>query len=214
MKPLLALGMLITISPSATAQSAPSPNPELSPVTSNLPEVRHVDEQSLLAGFEVHPKITQVPNPRPHIVGSYELLLSPGLSLQDAWAPGFLPVALSISDGRCVTFEADYYGTLRNGRISSECAFKRASGDQPTPRLREGLRYVSSSWGYEAWVDDRRHRTLIMAPGTIADEPLMVAPMITTGFMAMSDPHGYGAAMTLVGLLNGKTMIVTLEVNN
>lgn len=174
--------------------------------------VRHIDEHLVADRFSISPHYSRRLTAQLKVVGAYELSSPPGLKLVRAWSPGYLPVAILFSDGICRTFEADYDGTLKNGRISPTCAFNLPADSVDPNTRREGLRLVSSAWGFRAWADDQGRRTIVTRSGRPTDEPLLEVGMAVTSFMAMVDPHGVGSDMTFVGTIDGKTMIVTVEV--
>ncbi|MBB4153349.1 hypothetical protein GGQ80_001251 [Sphingomonas jinjuensis] len=178
----------------------------------SAPTVRHVDEQQIAGRFAISPRYSRRLTARLSVVGAYELVLPANLALVRAWSPGFRPVAMTFSDGVCRTFEADYIHTLKNRRLSPTCAFNPPVDGAPITVRREGMRLVSSAWGFQAWADDTHERTVLTIAGRPADEPLFDASMAVTSMIAMRDPHGVGGDITLVGTINGKPMIVTVEV--
>lgn len=150
------------------------------------------------------------------VVGSFAIAETRKAHLVAAWSPGFLPVWLSFSDGRCYLLQADYDGgTLSNGRLSKTGCEGRRKFDEPAlPPAPPGLslRYIGAPWGYGAWADDRAKTTIITAPGATTFQPLFTAKFTTIAIMAMNSPDSPGGDVTLVGKTKGRLMIVTLEV--
>jgi hypothetical protein len=130
--------------------------------------------------------------------------------------PSFMPVTLSLSDGRCYLLQADYEGgTLSNGRLNEVACEGQPKFDErvlPSPPAGRLLRLIGSSWGYAAWVDDRAKTTIITAPGTTTFQPLFTAQMTSSAVMAMNSPDSPGGNITLVGRIHGRLTVVTLEV--
>ncbi|RMB54721.1 hypothetical protein C8J44_2347 [Sphingomonas sp. PP-CE-3A-406] len=149
------------------------------------------------------------------VVGAFAIAETSKAHVVAAWSPGFLPVTLSLSDGRCYILQADYEGgTLSNGRLSkSGCEGQRKS-DEPSPPPPPGrsLRFIGTAWGYGAWADDRAKTTIITAPGATTFQPLFTAQMTSTAIMAMNSPDSPGGNVTLVGKIKGQLTVVTLEV--
>jgi hypothetical protein len=150
------------------------------------------------------------------VVGAFAIAETSKANVVAAWSPGFLPVTLSLSDGRCYVLEADYEGgTLSNGRLSkSGCDGQRKSDEPslPLPPPGRSLRFIGTAWGYGAWADDRARTTIITAPGATTFQPLFTAQMTSTAIMAMNSPDSPGGNVTLVGKIKGQLTVVTLEV--
>jgi hypothetical protein len=150
------------------------------------------------------------------VVGAFAIAESTKGHVVAAWSPGFLPVTLSFSDGRCYSLQADYYGgALSNGRLNRVgCEGQQKSEDPAsTPQLSgHSLRFIGAAWGYAAWADDGAKSTIIAAPGATTFQPLFTAQMETIAIMAMNGPDWPGGNVTLVGKINGRLTVVTLEV--
>ncbi len=66
------------------------------------------------------------------VVGAFAIAETSKAHVVEAWSPGFLPVTLSLSDGRCYSLQADYEGgTLSNGRLSKVGCEGRRKFDEP-----------------------------------------------------------------------------------
>lgn len=150
------------------------------------------------------------------VVGAFAIAETSNAHVVSAWSPGFLPVSVLLSDGRCYSLQADYVGgTLSNGRMSKvgcEGQQKPATPPLQRPALARSLRYIGAAWGYEAWADDRAKTTIITAPGAKTFQPLFTARMTTLAIMAMNGPDWPGGNVTLVGRIKGRLTAVTLEV--
>jgi hypothetical protein len=150
------------------------------------------------------------------VVGAFAIAETSKAHVVAAWSPGFMPVTLSLSDGRCYLLQADYEGgTLSNGRLSKVVCEGQPKFDErvlPHPPAGRLLRLIGSSWGYAAWVDDRAKTTIITAPGATTFQPLFTAQMTSSAMMAMNSPDSPGGNITLVGRINDRLTVVTLEV--
>ena len=150
------------------------------------------------------------------VVGAFAIAETSKTHVVAAWSPGFLPVTLSLNDGRCYSFQADYEGgTLSNGRLSKVgCEGRRKFDEPPLPAPPSGrsLQLIGTAWGYGAWVDDRAKTTIVTAPGATTFQPLITAQMTSSAIMAMNGPDWPGGNVTLVGKVKGRLTVVTLEV--
>jgi hypothetical protein len=150
------------------------------------------------------------------VVGAFAIAETSKAHVVEAWSPGFLPVTLSLSDGRCYSLQADYEGgTLSNGRLRKVGCEGRRKFDEPTlpaPPPGRSLRLIGTAWGYGAWADDRSNTTIVTAPGAKTFQPLFTAQLTTSAIMAMNGPDWPGGNVTLVGKMKGRLTIVTLEV--
>lgn len=150
------------------------------------------------------------------VVGAFAIAETRKAHLVAAWSPGFLPVTLSFSDGRCYALQADYEGgTLSNGRLSKVGCEGRRTFDEPArlqPPSDRALRLIGMAWGYGAWADDRAKATIVTAPGAATFQPLFTARMTASAIMAMNGPDWPGGNVTLVGEIEGRLTVVTLEV--
>ncbi|MEQ4501250.1 hypothetical protein [Pseudomonas sp.] len=150
------------------------------------------------------------------VVGAFAIAETSKAHVVAAWSSGFLPVTLSLSDGRCYVLQADYEGgTLSNGRLNKlGCDGQRKSDEPslPPPPPGRPLRFIGTAWGYGAWADDRAKTTIITVPGATTFQPLFTAQMTSTAIMAMNSPDSPGGNVTLVGKIKGQLTVVTLEV--
>jgi hypothetical protein len=150
------------------------------------------------------------------VVGAFAIAETSKAHVVEAWSPGFLPVTLSLSDGRCYSLQADYEGgTLSNGRLRKVGCEGRRKFDEPTlpaPPPGRSLRLIGTAWGYRAWADDRSTTTIVTAPGAKTFQPLFTAQLTTSAIMAMNGPDWPGGNVTLVGKMKRRLTIVTLEV--
>lgn len=149
------------------------------------------------------------------VVGAFGLGEPRGTHLADAWSPGFLPVWLSFSDGRCFLLRADYErGTLSNGRLKRvSCEGKRKFYSEPPPQPNDPfLRLLSASWGYSAWIDPKTGVLTVTVPYQKTFVPLFTTRMKVSAMMAMNSPDAPLGNVTLVGKINGRLTVVTLEV--
>jgi hypothetical protein len=149
------------------------------------------------------------------VVGAFAIIETSKAHVVEAWSPGFLPVTISLSDGRCYSFQADYEGgALSNGRLRKVGCEGRRKFDEPAlppPPAGKSLRLIGTAWGYGAWVDDQAKTTIVTAPGATTFQPLFTAQMASSAIMAMNGPDWPGGNVTLVGKIKGRLTIVTLE---
>ncbi len=133
-----------------------------------------------------------------------------------AWSFGFLPITLEFDDGRCLLLKADYIGgTLSNGRFESADCNDHRPAKQPakaSPPAEQALRYLGSSWDFGAWMDDRKRQTIVTAPTGTKYQPLFSVAMDGLAIAAMSGPDYPGGNVTLVGRVDGRLVVLTLEV--
>jgi hypothetical protein len=177
------------------------------------PALTRVPDASLSDRFHVDPSYPR--NAHVKVVGAFTVAEPAGTRLLSVWSPGYLPLTLSFSDGRCFSLTADYIGrTLSNGRLSrTNCDDRRTINQPPAPPPPDrSLRLVGSSWGYNAWLKPGSHTTIITAPYAKTFEPLFTARMTTIAMMAMNGPDWPGGNVTLVGRVGGRLMAVTLDV--
>jgi hypothetical protein len=150
------------------------------------------------------------------VVGAFAIAETSKVQVVAAWSSGFLPVTLSLSDGRCYSLQADYKGgTLSNGRLRTVGCEEQRTSDEPMPPAppsNHALRLIGTAWGYGAWVDDRTKTTIVTAPGATTFQPLFTAQMTSSAIMAMNGPDWPGGNVTLVGKIKGRLTVVTLEI--
>lgn len=191
--------------PSVTARSDPG-----APLLTRLPDnsvssLIHADPTYRRGPAVGHAKV----------VGAFGIAETSKAHVVDAWSPGFLPVTISVSDGRCFSLQADYKGgTLSNGRLRKVGCEGRRKFDEPTlpaPPSGHSLRLVGAAWGYGAWVDDRTNTTIVTAPGATTFQPLFTAQITSSAIMAMNGPDWPGGNVTLVGKIKGRLTVVILE---
>ncbi|MHB8285634.1 MAG: hypothetical protein ACYDD1_13270 [Caulobacteraceae bacterium] len=179
------------------------------------PQLTQIANSTLSDLVGVNPAYSHASAAAARVIGAFELTEPAGLHLTAAWSPGFLPVHLSFSDGRCFSLAADYFGTLSNGRLEEiKCDTPhspiRMLEPEP-PKSPHRLRLVGSSWGYNAWADDVVGTTIITASGP-KNETLFRTHLATQAIMAMNGPDSAGGDMTLVGRSDNRLIVVTLEV--
>jgi hypothetical protein len=149
------------------------------------------------------------------VVGAFAVAEPPRTHLIAAWSPGFLPVTLSFSDGRCFSLSADYdHGTLSNGRLNRVGCEGRRTFDLPPPPKpsNQSLRLLASAGGYSAWTNAQTGTTTVTVPWAKTFESLFTARMKATAMMALNSIDAPLGNVTLVGRINGRLTIVTLEV--
>lgn len=204
-----------TFVPPAGYTGKPGPG-VATPPEPGAPALARISEASLSDRFQIDPAYPRRASAAAKVIGAFTVAEPPGTHLVAAWAPGFLPITLSFSDGRCFSFGADYNGgILSNGRLNRiDCAAQRHSYETPVaqPPAGRALRFAGVAWGYGAWVDDRAGTTVVTAPFAKTFEPLFTARMPVIAMMAMNGPDWPGGNMTLVGRIDGRITIVTLEI--
>ena len=191
------------------------PGPDLAtPAEQGAPVLTRVPDASISKLFSVDPAYPRAKLAHAKIVGAFAIAEPVGTRLVSAWALGFLPVLLTFSDGRCFLFAADYNGgTLSNGSLHrADCEHRSITEQSPPPPSGRSLRRIGSSWGYGAWADDRTHTTIITVPFAKTFEPFFTTRMRADAIAAMNGPDWPGGNVTLVGRINDRLMVVTLEV--
>jgi hypothetical protein len=180
------------------------------------PPLSRIPDASIADRFRVDPDYPRHGDAAAKVIGAFDIAEPPGTHLVSAWGRGFLPVTLSFSDGRCFSLTADYAGgTLSNGRLTRVSCGPKPNLYEPQlapPPPDRGLRPVGSSWGYGAWSDDRTGTTIITAPFAKTFQPLFTARMGVTAIAGMNGPDWPGGNMTIVGRIDGRLVVVTLEV--
>lgn len=149
------------------------------------------------------------------VVGAFAVAEPRGTHLVDAWSPGFLPVTLSFSDGRCFSLSADYeHGTLSNGRLNrATCERRKTFGWPPPPKPHDSsLRLLGSSFGYAGWTNPKTGILTVTVPSEKTFVPLFTTRMNPTAMMAMNSIDAPLGNITLVGKIKGRLTVVTLEV--
>lgn len=186
------------------------------PVEPGAPALTRIPDTALSGLFRIDPGYPHAAAARVKVVGAFAVDEPADTHLVAAWAAGFLPVTLSFSDGRCFSLTADYNGgTLSNGRLNRVQCEGRRNVDKPppSPPSDRSLRLIGSAWDYGAWADDRAGVTIVTVPFAQTFEPFFTARMVTNAIMAMNGPDWPGGNVTLVGRINDRLMVVTLEVN-
>lgn len=185
------------------------------PAEPGAPALARIPDADVQKLFRIDPAYPRRASAK--VVGAFAVKEPAGTHLVGAWAPGFLPVTLSFSDGKCFALSADYAGgTLSNGRLNRvSCDIGRSSYQAPFAPLPAGrsLRQIGSAWGYGAWADDQAGTILVTAPDPRTFQPLFTARMKASAIMAMNGPDWPGGNVTLVGRIGGRLTVVTLEVN-
>lgn len=151
------------------------------------------------------------------VVGAFAIAEPRGTHLVDAWSPGFLPVTLSFSDGRCFSLSADYEGgTLSNGRLNRVgCEGKKTFNWPPPPKPHDlSLRLLASAGGYAAWANPKTGIITVAVPFQTQKTfvPLFTTRMKASAMMAMNSIDAPLGNITLVGKIKDRLTIVTLEV--
>ena len=195
-----------------------SPPPVAVPSDPDAPTLSRVSDATMADLIQVDPAYKRgSASGHAKIVGTFTIAETSKSRVVAAWSPGFLPVTLWLSDGRCYSLQADYQGgTLSNGRLKRVgCEGPRpfAEPSLPPPPIGRSLRRIGASWGYGAWADDREKITIVTAPGETSFQPLFTARMTPIAMMAMNGPDWPGGNVTLVGRIKGRLTIMTLEVS-
>lgn len=151
---------------------------------------------------------------RAEVIGAFAIAETSKAHVVEAWSPGFLPVTLSLSDGRCYSLQADYEGgKLSNGRLRNVGCERDRKFDEPAlpaPPLGRSLRLIGTAWGYGGWVDDRTKTTTVTAPHATIFQPLFTARITSSAIMAMNGIDYPGGNVTLVGKIKGRLTVVML----
>jgi len=220
---LVAIGLLAAAATDAAAQFVPpagyggKPNgPGVAPPTDPAaPPLKRLSDAEFDGRFHLDPNYHRTGAGHVKVVGVFEVTEPDNSHFVDAWSTGFMPT-LAFSDGRCFSFTAEYNGCmLWNGRLAqASCEKKVYTGRTSLAAPADsGLRLVGFSWSFGAWVDDARGKTIVTSPASTTFETLFTADMRTSAIMAMNGPDWPGGNVTLVGRVNGRLTIVTLEVN-
>jgi hypothetical protein len=203
--------------PSPGYADGPKDAPGVAPVADpTAPPLTRIPDASLAGLFQVVPGYAHPASVK--VVGAFAVDEPAGVHLDGAWSRGFLPVTLSFSDGRCFSLTADYnYGTLSMGRLTRVgCDYNRPKKlwpAPPSPPADRALRLIGSSWGFGGWMDDQAGTTIVTPPiDTKAFEPFLTARMTSVAIMGQTAlAYGLGN-FTLVGRIDGRLTVVTLEV--
>lgn len=138
-----------------------------------------------------------------------------GARIVDAWSPGNLPMTLYLNTRNCLRYSINRgsYGPVSGGLEPSACV-EHAADDRQTPSypVPAGLRFVGSSASMSAWVDEKAGTTVITKPYVKTFTPLFTADFPVMAMIAMIDPHGVGADITLIGRRSGRLVAVTVTV--
>jgi hypothetical protein len=133
----------------------------------------------------------------------------------DAWSRSHLPATLYLTNGTCLLYSVNLgsYGPVSGRLEPSVCADRPANDRQmPSHPVPAGLRFVGSSWGMSAWVNKKDGTTVVTKPFAKTFAPLFTADFPVLAMMAIIDPHGVGAGITLIGPRRGKLVAVTVDV--
>lgn len=188
-----------------------APTDPTAPALTRLPNNALADRFAIVPGYKRGASTGHV-----EIVGAFEIKETDKRHLIAAWSTGFLPITLSFDDGECYSLQADYFGgTLSNGRMSPiDCNERQVASEAipPSPNGGSGLAFINSAWSYAAWSDKQAGTTIVTAPYTDSFKPLFTAKMATIAIMAMNGPDYPAGNVTLVGRVDGRLTVVTLEV--
>lgn len=196
------------------APAVPRPAIALDPEP-GAPALTRVPDASLARLLLVDRGYSRATEASVKVVGAFAIAEPAGGRLIEAWSPGFLPIALRFSDGRCFSLSADYEnGTLGDGRLRrTACDARRGTERAPPPApVAMGLRLVGVSWGFAAWVDDRARTTIVTVLGARTFVPLFSAHLRVEAALAMNSPDAPLANVTLVGRIRGRLTVVVLAV--
>lgn len=196
--------------------SPPEPGaPSLTRIPDSQMSARiHVNRNYKRIGQDSTMRLWRTAGAKAKVVGAFAIGEPPGTHLVDAWGLGFLPT-LSFSDGRCFSLRVDYeQGILFNGRLNRVSCEGRRTFDRPPPPkpVDHSLRLLGSEWGYSAWTNAKAGTTIVTVPSQPRFEPLFTARMKAKAMMAMNSPDAPLGNVTLVGKINGRLTVVTLEV--
>jgi hypothetical protein len=219
---IVATALVAAFAGTANAQQPVSPAvaPGVAgPAESGAPALRQIPIADLAGLFKIDPKTSRPAQSYLRLVGAFEVAETRDAHLVDAWSPGYLPVTLKFSDGRCFSLTADYYSSAVKSGTLSNARLVPISCDHPTPHARPAaqpsdpaLRYIGSAWGYGAWADDRTGTTIVSVPFTETFEPLFTTRMSVSTILALNGVDTPSGDVTLVGRIDGRLTIVTLEV--
>jgi hypothetical protein len=189
--------------------------PAVIPPAPGVPALSPIDDSELAGLIRMDPAYRRAASAAAKVIGAYRI--AEPARLVEAWAPGFLPVTLAFADGKCFRLEADYVGSrLSRARMApSGCEHLPPAYEPPQPPPPppgRALRLVGTAWGYAAWADDRAGTTIVTAPGREAFEPLFTARMAVSAIMAINGPDWPGGNMTLVGRIEGRLVVVVLQI--
>ncbi len=196
-----ALGLL-------TSVSAAQDPPQAEVTLARMPEAALADRFRYASG---KPRVGVA---APRVLGAF--YLDGRARPRDAWGPGYLPVTVAFEDGRCATLTADQInGVMQNEKITPVACGERPAREAPTARpVDERLRYIGTAWGMSAWADDQAGTTVISTQYGKKFTPFVTARMRVVGLSAISDPHGAGSHITLVGEMDGRSTIAIIDVNH
>ena len=198
-----------------------------SPPEPGAPALSHIPESQLAPLFKVSSvykragddsglSLWPTARAKVKVVGAFLVAEPRGTHLVDAWSPGYLPVTLAFSDGRCFLLGADYeHETLSNARLNRvSCTGKPTFNWPPPPKPQDpSLRLLSTSGGYGAWTNPRTEILTVTAPLQKTFVPLFTTRMKVSAVMAMNSSDAPLGDITLVGKIKGRLTVVTVEVS-
>jgi len=151
------------------------------------------------------------------VIGAYAINEPKGARVVGMGGPGYMPVTLKFSDGRCFVLSASYVGELlSSGGLGQIACPPRSTDPEDWPVSRpsdSSLRLIGTSWGYSAWADRTRGQVTVAVPNNFTFIPLFTTPMRVLAMTAMNSPDAPIGDLTLVGTLNGRMSVVTLAVS-
>lgn len=181
------------------------------------PALTPVPAVSLSDRFNVDSSYRRAASASVKIIGAYTIADRNGAHFIDAWSAGYLPVTLRFSDDRCFVLSADYNGPrLSNARIVAAANCDRPSAydwKRPTAPPESPLKFIGTSWGFTAWSDPKSGNTVVSSPQGTAFEQLYSIRMPVTAMMAMNSPDSPTGNITVVGRVDGRLTVVTLQVS-
>lgn len=197
------------------SQAAPSlTTAPLASATSASPALRSLDPAEVAPAFRPEPSYKSTTGGPAHvrIVGAYEIVLPPGRSIAAATSPGYLPMLVRTDQGSCSLVSADYIGgKLTNATVTpAECTGAPTEKPATEPPPEAGLCFLDRSWGYHVWADEERGETVLTAPRSGGPVILRIG-MRAVAVRAMTSPDAPMSDLTAVGVLNGRTVLVTFD---
>lgn len=193
-----------------------TPGPAVAaPAEPGMPRLDALDRGLIERRIRMLPGYANAAKAHATVVGAYTIADTSRARFVDAWGPGYLPLNLKRSDGRCFALGADYVGgRLSNARLRPIGCDARRRVEEPgaAPPAGSTLRPIGTAWGYSAWRDAKAGETLVTRPWAKTFDPFFAIRMEVVAIAAMNGPDWPGGNMTLAGRIDGRLTIVVLDI--
>lgn len=138
----------------------------------------------------------------------------PHAAVKSFWMPGYAPVVLQVTDGRCFQVDMDSGGSrLKSaGIVRVSCPpEQKIESPWPTPVPRPGMRYVGRAWDLDAWTEKRTGMTFLFQAEHQNRPPVAATSMRVLAIGALGLPDAPVTEVTLAGYIGRQLTLATIS---